>query len=167
MKIRADIATLLHEGHSDLEIHRRTGTDRGTVARYRKHLGLPGYRTTADSPACRHGHPFPENAARTAEGWLYCRECRRQTNRAASARRYDRSRLTQTPHRYQPPEPDWAAIERATAGDPPERMTPRERAAAVAKLESWGLKTRLIAGRTRCHERTVYRIRARLAAVAP
>ncbi|MFJ4974161.1 hypothetical protein ACIP6X_02220 [Streptomyces coeruleorubidus] len=143
------IEALLHAGHSDTEIHRRTGAARDTVARHRKRLGLPGYRTTADSPACRHGHPFPENRTYDGRGYLICRECRRQHDR----KQYLRS--------YMPAQPDEAAIERAAAGDPPERLTPRERHAAIARLDRQQLSSAVIAERVRCSRRTVHRARAK------
>jgi DNA-binding NarL/FixJ family response regulator len=103
-------------------------------------------RTSESSPACRHGHPFPENAARDSRGWLYCRECNRVRARRPAA------------------EPDEAAIERAAAGDPPERLTPRERQAAITRLDQRGLSSAAIAERIRCSRRTVHRARSRAAA---
>ncbi|MFF2852616.1 helix-turn-helix domain-containing protein [Streptomyces sp. NPDC058001] len=141
---RQQIVALLQAGHSDLGIQRRVGVSRATANRYRKQLGLPGYRTTESSPACRHGHPFPENAARDNNGWLYCRECRRACARA----------------RYQPAQPDEIAIVRAVAGDPPDRLTPRERTAAIVRLEVRSLSARVIAERVHCNPRTVHRARS-------
>ncbi len=105
-------------------------------------------RTSESSPACKHGHPYPENAARDSRGWLYCRECNR-----LRARR-NRDAVT----------PDTAAIDRAVAGDPPERLTPRERQAAITRLDQWGLSSAVIAERIRCSRRTVHRARSRAAA---
>lgn len=141
---RQQIADLLHAGLSDLAIHRQTGAARTTIARYRKRLGLPGYQTTADSPACRHGHPFPHNRGWNDKGHLICLECVRGAHR----------------RRYIPAQPDEAAIERAAAGDPPERLTPRERAAAIRQLDRWDYPAALIAERVRCSQRTVHRRRA-------
>ncbi|MFF4527043.1 hypothetical protein [Streptomyces bluensis] len=140
---REDIERLLYAGHSDLAIHEATGAARDTVARHRKRLGLPGYLTNADSPTCRHGHPFPENRGFDSNGWLYCLACSR-----------NRSTL------YVPVQPDEMAIERAVAGDAPERLTPRERAAAVRILDRRGLSAAEIAGRVRCHPRNVYYLRS-------
>ncbi|MFI1161332.1 helix-turn-helix domain-containing protein [Streptomyces sioyaensis] len=148
--LREQVERLLREGCSDLDIQRRLGVGRGTAARYRKRLGLPGFRTSIDSPSCRYGHPFPENADRDGNGWLICRACLR-----------DRSRNKR--RSYVPVEPDWAVIERAVAGECPERITPRERAAAVRRLEAQRLNAELIAERVRCHPRTVFRIRSRSA----
>lgn len=145
---RQQIAALLHAGHSDLAIHRQTGAARTTIARYRKQLGLPGYRTTPDSPACRHGHPWPEHRGRDSLGRLICRECRRISARNRARRLYT------------PAEPDPAAIERAIAGDPPDRLTPRERHAAIQQLDTWQLTSTVIAERIRCSRRTVHRHRA-------
>jgi hypothetical protein len=140
---------LLHAGHSDLAVHQATGVARTTVARYRKALGLPGYRVTADSPACRHGHPFPENVAYDSNGWLVCRKCRRVHGREQHARH------------YVPVQPDEMAIERATAGNPPDRLTFRERHAAIAQLDRREYPAVVIAERVRCTKRTVHRARAR------
>ncbi|MCI3279190.1 helix-turn-helix domain-containing protein [Streptomyces cylindrosporus] len=52
------------------------------------------------------------------------------------------------------------AIERAVAGDPPERLTPRERAAAVRKLSERGLSAEEIAEHVRCSPRNVYYLRS-------
>ncbi len=145
---RQRIAALLHAGHSDMEIHRQTGAARDTVARHRKALGLPGYRMTADSPACRHGHPWPEHRSYDYLGRLTCRECRRETGR----RQYHRGHI--------PAEPDEAAIRRAVAGDPPDRLTPRERRAAIRQLDAWELSSAVIAERVHCSRRTVHRHRA-------
>jgi hypothetical protein len=149
---REQVEMLLNAGHSDLDIHRQTGAARTTVARYRKALSLPGYRTTADSPACRHGHPFPENVAYDSNGWLVCRACRRQHGREQFARH------------YQPVQPDQAAVERAAAGDPPDRLTFRERHAAIAQLDRWEYPAVVIAERVRCTPRTVHRARNQQAA---
>lgn len=152
MSTRAAIEELLHAGHSDLDIHRKTGAARTTIARHRKTLGLPGYRTTADSPACRHGHAFPQNRGWNAKGHLVCRECVRTSHRAASRRGYT------------PAQPDEAAIERATAGDPPDRLTPRERHAAITQLNRWKHPADVIAERVHCSPRTVHRARSQAAA---
>lgn len=146
---RLQIEALLREGHSDLAIHQITGAARTTAARHRKRLGLPGYHTTADSPACRHGHTFPENRAYDTNGWLYCLECKRTRSRA------NRTRT------YQPAQPDQAAIERAVAGEPPERLTPRERTAAISQLDARQLPAQTIAERIHCSKRTVHRARSR------
>jgi uncharacterized protein YerC len=144
------VEALLRAGHSNLEVHRRTGAATTTVARYRRALGLPGYFMTADSPACRYGHPWPEHRDWNEQAHLICRECVR-----IRQRRY-----------YVPAQPDEAAIERAVAGDPPERLTPRERHAAVARLHSWQLPASVIAERVGCSQRTVHRIRTSLAKAA-
>jgi len=167
--LRQKVESLLHAGHSDLDIHRRTGVDRGTVRRYRKQLGLPGYRVTADSPACRHGHPFPENVAHYPNGWLYCLTCSRIRGRNRPSTAQPQKISICRPRRasvYQPVEPDEIAIERAVAGDPPGRLTPRERAAAIAQLDAWQLPAPVIAERVRCSRRTVYRVRSRQRAMA-
>lgn len=144
-KTRQQIEALLRAGHSDLAIHQQTGAARTTVARHRAQLGLPSYRTTADSPACRHGHPFPENLGRNDKGHLICVACRRAHWRQQHARRYV---------------PDEAAIQRAADGDPPERLTPRERHAAIGLLDRRQMSAAAIAERVRCSRRTVHRARS-------
>jgi hypothetical protein len=145
---REEIEALLHAGLSDLAIHQQTGAARATVARHRKRLGLPGYQTTPDSPTCRHGHPFPENLSRNEKGHLVCVACRR-----AHWRRRDAALRMWSG-------PDEVAIERAAAGDPPERLTPRERRAAIALLDRQQLPAAVIAERVGCSQRTVHRARA-------
>jgi hypothetical protein len=145
--LRQQVETLLRAGHSDRAVHQKTGVARTTVVRYRKALGLPGYRVTANSPACRHGHPFPENVAHYANGWLYCLACKQARQRA----------------QYIPAQPDEAAIERAVAGDPPERLTPRERHAAIRRLDRHPLPAQIIAERVGCSKRTVHRARQAVA----
>lgn len=103
---------------------------------------------------CRHGHPFAENLRYTREGWRYCITCRRASWRDSKRRAY----VT--------PAPDHAAIHRAKQGDPPEHLTPRERAAVVLHLRSKGLSASEIARRVQCTDRTVYRICDRYTAAA-
>lgn len=132
-----EIQASLRAGGSDKRIALQVGADRGTVARYRRQLKLPGYRTSADSPACRHGHPFPENRGFNGKGHLICLECQRVRSGAGWV--------------------DEIAIVRAVAGDPPARLTPRERRAAISQLAGWGNSARQIADRVGCSERTVWR----------
>lgn len=145
---RQRIESLLRDGHSDRAVHQATGAARTTVARYRKRLGLPGYHTTPDSPNCRHGHPWPENRRESSDGWSYCLECKRARQRRWWA------------ENYPPEQPDEVAIQRATAGDPPGRLTQRERHAAIRQLDAKGLSAAVIAERVRCSKRTVHRARA-------
>ncbi|MFD9463513.1 hypothetical protein [Streptomyces sp. NPDC060027] len=151
-EMRRQVEKLLHAGHSDRGIHQATGVARTTIARHRRRLGLPSYLVTADGPACRHGHPFPENIAHDSNGWLICRECRRLHGRKQAARAYI------------PAQPDQAAITRAAAGDPPDRLTPRERHAAIRRLDSRDYSAAVIAEHVRCSPRTVHRARSKQAA---
>lgn len=149
--MRDEIERLLRAGGSDKAVALETGVDRGTVARLRRQLDIPGYRATAASPACRHGHPFPENRGFNSSGHLICLECDRAKKRrwwAANA---------------QPAQVDEIAIVRAVAGDPPGRLTPRERRAAIHQLAERQLSTSEIADRVGCSERTVWRALARSA----
>ncbi|MGW6569834.1 helix-turn-helix domain-containing protein [Streptomyces sp. NPDC054975] len=140
----------MRSGLSDLAIHRRTGTARKTVARYRKRLGIAGYRATQNSAHCRHGHPFPANAAHHSNGWLYCRAC---------ARRRDRARRGLPDEEG---EPDWVAVERTVAGDNPRpALTRQERQAVIAALLRKGATASTIADRAGVSLRTAYRWRAR------
>lgn len=159
--MRARVESMLRAGHSDLAIHEVTGAARNTVARYRKNLGLPGYQTREDSPTCRHGHPWPEHRTRDGDGNLRCRECWRVSNQARYQPR-PRKPKPSTPRtrKWQPVQPDPIAIERAAAGDPPDRLTPRERHAAIQQLTRWQVPVQTTAERVRCSERTVWRARA-------
>jgi len=95
----------------------------------------------ADRDTCVHGHPFPTNLRIDRRGWALCITCQRAS--------------------YTPVSPDPAAIERAAVGDPPERLTPRERTAAIHRLDTCGLTARQIAERIGCSPRTVHRARGR------
>ncbi|MCP3820111.1 hypothetical protein NLX86_19020 [Streptomyces sp. A3M-1-3] len=140
---RDEMRKLLEAGGiSDIDIARQVGADRRTVYRLRRKVGIPGYRELADT--CLHGHPYPENLGHRPNGWRYCKGCHRDhKKRYKAAAAFDE-----------------AAVERAAAGDPPERLSPREREAAVLRLGSH-LSPEDIAERVRCTTRTVWRIRAR------
>lgn len=148
------VKELLYSGLSDVAVQRATGVHRSTVARYRKRWGIAGYLISDDSPACRHGHPFPENATRAYDGWLRCTACMRERARTYAAAA------------YVPVQPDEIAIERAVCGEPPARLTYRERAAAVGTLAARRHPAPVIAGRVACHVRTVYRIKQQQGATA-
>ncbi|MEU3426624.1 helix-turn-helix domain-containing protein [Streptomyces gardneri] len=98
----------------------------------------------AQRPACLHGHPFPENLRIDTRGWALCITCQRSA--------------------YPPATPDEIAVDRAVMGEPPARLTPRERQAAVQRLDRRGLTARQIAECIGCTPRTVHRIRNRAAA---
>lgn len=136
------VVALLADGESDLGIHRTLGVGRATAARYRERCGFPKYRTSMTSPTCRHGHPFPQYAARTPQkGWLYCRECLRLRGTGG--------------------EPDPVAVERAVCGESPlPKLTRAERAAALRRLT--GTSAAEAAHRVGCSPRTVYRFRRSL-----
>jgi hypothetical protein len=108
--------------------------------------------TQPTGPACKHGHPYPENLAYRPNGWRYCRACARIRSR------------TWFDANYTPAQPDEAAIRRAAAGDPPNRLSPRERHAAIQQLDAWQLPASVIAARVRCSKRTVHRARTKGAA---
>lgn len=95
----------------------------------------------AARPTCKHGHPFPDNRRQLPNGWTYCLACERG--------------------KYRPATPDESAVERAISGNPPDRLTPRERELAVLALTRRGLPARAIAEHVRCTPRTVHRIRNR------
>ncbi len=148
-----DIRKLLEDGHSDLAISRTLGISRKTAALHRRQLGIPPHYTNAESTHCRHGHPFnADNEAFNTSGHRYCRACVRQRQRG-------RKRA------WTPVVPDEVAVERATAGDPPDRLTPRERAQAVLALRA-RLSAQQAAERVGCTPRTVWRIQARHQAAA-
>ncbi len=149
-----DIRKLLEDGHSDLAISRTLGISRKTAALHRRQLGISPHYANADSTHCRHGHPFnADNEAFNTSGHRYCRACVRQ-------RQCGRKRT------WVPVVPDEIAVERATAGDPPERLTPRERAQAVLALRARQLSAQQAAERVGCTPRTVWRIQARHQAAA-
>ncbi|MEU8839985.1 hypothetical protein AB0D97_12760 [Streptomyces roseus] len=108
-----------------------------------------GYRRAANRDACLHNHLWPEHLAYDYRGWGYCRACQRGwiQNRQSTG--------------YIPAVPDEAAVKRAVLGDPPARLTPREREIAVRSLTDRGLPAWLIAEHVRCTPRTVHRIRTR------
>lgn len=112
-------------------------------------MGHPG---AASRPTCKHRHPYPKHLAYDFKGHAVCTECARTRKRDYRANG--------------PSTPDPVAIERAVAGDPPERLTPRERQAAVIRLTARALSARQIAERVGCAERTVHRIRSRHATAA-
>jgi hypothetical protein len=164
---RQQIETLLRAGLSDQDVHRETGADRGTVARYRKRIGLPGHKAREDSATCRHGHPYPENAVRGSDGWLRCRTCMRASSRNAQRKPRAGTAVRQAVRPaavrqgHAPVQPDPVAVARAVAGDPPARLTPRERRAAIRQLDAWQLPAAVIAERVSCSPRTVHRARSR------
>lgn len=109
-----------------------------------------GRLRAATRPICKHGHPWPEHLAFNNRGHATCAECTRISHR----------------RHYVPIEPDEAAIQRAVAGDPPPRLSPRERAAAVLTLTARNVAAWRIAEQIGCSQRTVHRVRSRYAAAA-
>jgi hypothetical protein len=83
----------------------------------------------AQAATCLYGHPFPEHLYIDRRGHACCRACWRAA--------------------WIPAMPDEVAIDRAVMGDPPERLTPRERLAAVQQLDAKGLSAQQIARRVR------------------
>jgi hypothetical protein len=146
--LRQELERLLIAGHSDRSIRRQTGIATRTIAKHRERLGLPVWRANPNDDACRHGHPYPENLRQDRDGHRYCQECRRIRHRA----------------QYVPVVPDDAAVERAVFGEPPARLTPRERLAAIQRLDSARLPAAVIAERVGCSKRTVHRVRSKAVA---
>lgn len=105
----------------------------------------------SDRTTCKHGHPFPECLTYDRRGYTRCVECDR-----IKSRRYSQTMRA----------PDPTAIERAIQGDPPDRLTPRERAAAVLALTERNVAAWRIAEQLGCSQRTVHRVRSRYAAAA-
>lgn len=103
----------------------------------------------APGPACRDGHPFPRYLAYRSTGSTYCAECVRLRRREWRLRTFG-----------PPGAPDPIAVERAIAGDPPERLNTRERRTVVTHLTARGLSAAEIARLARCTPRQVHRIRA-------
>lgn len=137
----------------------------GTSPRQNKPRPTPDY--------CHRGHRLDDTNLRyDCRGVRVCRSCRIEVecayrNRrfarrhsghnvipAADGRRYCRTCRSSS-------DIDEMAVERAASGDPPARLTPAERAAAVLQLTGKGLTNEVIAQRIRCHPRTVSAIRQR------
>lgn len=119
---------------------------------------------------CRHGHPrTPDTTRRDGRGNRYCVPCRRASCRESWRRRWDRRHKDHTTTRTRDGRRqcltclhtwsmDHAAVARAIAGDPPPRLTPAEREAAVLQLRDTGLPGVVVAQRVGCTDRTVWRI---------
>lgn len=107
-----------------------------TCHREGSRLSVARARADGRPTAERHeGH----DVTTTTAGHLYCRTCKRGEL-----------------------DVDEIAVERAVAGQPPERLTTAEREAAVAQLLLAGLDLVEIARRVGCHRAHVGRIRDRL-----
>ena len=123
---------------------------------------------------CIHGHPrTPENTYRNPRGHRHCVPCQRQQARDKWRRDWDKKHAghditrDRIGRRYclTCPARTWSvdetAVDRAVAGDPPERLTVAEREAAVLLLKQRGLPGATVAARVGCTDRTVWRILAR------
>lgn len=124
---------------------------------------------------CRHGHPRTPGKR--------CQTCHREGSRLSVAKAREDGRPTAERHEGHDVtttaaghlycrtckrgelDVDEIAVERAVAGQPPERLTTAEREAAVAQLLLAGLDLVEIARRVRCHRAHVGRIRDRLGVV--
>ena len=127
---------------------------------------------------CHRGHPLdPTNLHYDSRGVRLCRSCRHDVERAYRNRRFtkrhgghevipasDGRRYCRTCRTH---DVDEIAVERAASGDPPARLNPAERAAAVLQLTDKHLTTEVIALRIGCHPRTVYAIRQRIRGKTP
>lgn len=121
---------------------------------------------------CRHGHPRTPGQR--------CQTCHREGSRQAMAKAREDGRPTAERHeghdvtttkagqlycrtcRRGDQDVDEVAVERAVAGEPPERLTTAEREAAVALLLLEGLGRAEIARRVRCDRAHIGRIKNRL-----
>lgn len=122
--------------------------------------------------SCHRGHPLNDTNLRyDSRGVRLCLSCRADTERAYRDRKFaqrhdghdvipatDGRRYCRTCRNT---DVDEMAVERAASGDPPNRLTPAERAAAVLQLTGARLTNQVIASRIGCHPRTVYAIRQR------
>lgn len=77
MKIRADIATLLREGHTNASIAHRLGCNPATVSRAREALRLP----PADKLGRLYAEAVPTGRVRTPTGRLPLSEAQQRANR--------------------------------------------------------------------------------------
>ncbi|MFD5678578.1 hypothetical protein [Streptomyces sp. NPDC127040] len=137
----------------------------GTLPRQTKPRPLPTH--------CHRGHPLDDTNLRyDSRGVRLCNSCRLDVERAYRQRRFaqqhpghdvipavDGRRYCRTCRNTD--NVDEMAVERAASGDPPARLTPAERAAAVLQLTGKGLTNEVIAQRIRCHPRTVSAARQR------
>lgn len=164
---RPDIARLIRAGYSNRQIGEQLKCGRDTVARTRKAMGLP---PAPQVPVqCRNGHDRAEHTRTRANGKRYCATCAYNNDRAAWDRKFDAKHpghptsLRPGGHRTclvctRQFEVDEIAVLRATAGDPPARLNPAERQAAVLQLRRQQLSGSEIARRIGCTDRTVWRV---------
>lgn len=127
---------------------------------------------------CPNGHPrTAENLRLNHRGHKFCLPCRRETARAGYRRRWNKRHkghaiaIDRAGRRYCRTCPrtwsiDDAAIERAIAGDPPERLSVAERQEAVIRLRQLGVSGQKVAERVGCTDRTVWRILRRVEGAA-
>lgn len=137
----------------------------GTIPRQARPQPIPEF--------CHRGHPLDDiNLRYDCRGVRLCHSCRLDVERTYRERKFtkrhgghdvipaaDGRRYCRTCRNAD--DVDEMAVERAAAGDPPARLTPAERAAAVLQLTGKGLTNEVIAQRIRCHPRTVYAARQR------
>ena len=130
----------------------------------------------ATQETCRHGHPRPSGQR--------CRTCHREGSKLSMARAREDGRPTAERHdghdvtttkagrpycrtcKRGELDVDEVAVARAVAGEPPERLTPAEREAAIAQLLLMGYGAAEIARRVNCHRTRVMRIRDQLGVAA-
>ncbi|MDJ0342219.1 helix-turn-helix domain-containing protein [Streptomyces sp. H10-C2] len=129
--------------------------------------------TNSATGTCPHGHDRATNLRVRGDGRRYCRACHRAEYRAWFRKQFDLKHpghpFTLTAHGHRRCQVctvlrssvDTVAVERAAAGDPPARLYPAEREAAVLRLRRHELPVPVIAARVGCSERTVWRIFAR------
>lgn len=158
---RPDIVRLIRAGHSNRAIAEQLRCGRATVARVR-----------AELDTCRHGHPRKGNTGMRRDGSHFCTLCRKAAGERKWQQRFE-DRHPGHPTTSGPAGRRWclickrvspideSAVERAAAGDPPARLNPAERQAAVLRLRRQQLSGTEIARRIGCTDRTVWRVLSR------
>lgn len=143
-----EIVAMLRDGVSCKATARALKVDHKAVYKIRDAYNIPNWFTDPNGPACRYGHPWPENRGREGRGTYYCRGCTRQRKRG----------------NYQPIDTSYVdeiAVELAVAGQPT-HLRPAERRAAVRDLLATDLSGSEMAKRIGCTDRTIWRIRKEL-----
>lgn len=143
-----EIVEMLRNGISCKETSRVLRVSHHAVYRIRDAYNIPNWFADPNGPACRHGHPWPENLAHYPSGKHYCRTCANLAKRRS----------------YQPisaDDVDEIAVELAVAGRKVP-LRPSERRQAVRQLLQRNLTGTQMAARIGCTPRTIWRIRKQL-----
>lgn len=138
-----EIKKLLEQGLPVIAICHELHVDQRPIRRIRDEIGIPVFRRSRPSSACRNGHPYPQACPRDPRGHRVCPQC-------AAAR-------IKTPAA----EPDQLAVDFAVDGRPPATLRRPERIEVLKRLDARPEPLALdeVARRLACTTRTVWRIR--------